>query len=57
MTLLVLRGILITEMLKDEKIFILELTKYVSVFGYIYVSYVFFRQIYQSFLLFVFFRC
>ena len=57
MTLLVLRGILITEMLKDEKIFILELTKYVSVFGYIYVSYVFFRQIYQSFLLFVFFWC
>ena len=57
MTLLVLRGILITEMLKDEKIFILELTKYVSVFSYIYVSYVFFRQIYQSFLLFVFFRC
>ena len=57
MTLLVLRGILISEMLKDEKIFILELMKYVSVFGCMYVSYVFFRQIYQSFLLFVFFRC
>ena len=47
-----LRGILISEMLKDEKIFILELMKYIYMFGCMCVLYVFFSQIYQSFLLF-----
>ena len=47
-----LRGILISEMLKDEKIFILELMKYIYIFGCMCVLYVFFSQIYQSFLLF-----